>query len=263
MPVTLSWPVSQLVSQSQFEELAYLHWQGEPPPPYHRKHWEFAYIAQALDVRGLLKTGKRGLGFGVGREPLPVLFAQHGAEILATDSPIANPLWDESGQYSRDLFDLPGMTKELTQLVTHRPVDMTAVPYDLHGQFDFVWSAGSLEHLGSLGAGIDFIWSSLACLKPGGTAVHTTEYNLSSNENTLDGGEVVIYRECDIKALAYDLIRAGYEIELNLERGNDEFDRYIDPPPYKSSPHIRLLFGGYVMTSIGLIIHKPEAFNGY
>lgn len=259
MPVTLSQPVSQLVSQSQFEELAYLHWQGEPPPPYHRKHWEFAYIAQALDVRGLLKTGKRGLGFGVGREPLPVLFAQHGAEILATDAPFPG-VWDESGQYSRDLFDLPGMTKELTSLVTHRAVDMKSVPYDLHGRFDFVWSAGSLEHLGSLYAGIDFIWASLACLKPGGTAVHTTEYNLSSNDETVDSGEVVVYRERDIKELARELKIAGYEIELNLDQGNDIYDAHIDLPPYHESPHLRLLFCGYVMTSIGLIIHKPEAF---
>lgn len=262
MSVTLSRPVSQLVSQSQFEELTFLHWQGQPPPPYHRKDWEFAYIAQALDVRGLLAPGKRGLGFGVGREPLPVRFAQHGAEIVATDSPLANPLWAESGQYSRSVLDLPGVTESMLDLITHRPVDMTNVPYDLHGCFDFVWSAGSLEHLGSLQAGVDFIWASLACLKPGGTAVHTTEYNLSSNESTLDSGEVVIYRECDIKALAYDLIKAGYEITLNLEQGNDEFDRHIDQHPYKLSPHIRLLFGGYVMTSIGLIIHKPEARFG-
>lgn len=257
MPVTLSQPVSQLVSQSQFEELPFLHWHGQPS--YHRKHWEFAYIAQALHVRGLLAPGKRGLGFGVGREPLPVMFAQRGTEILATDAP-APGVWDESGQYSRDRFDLPGMTSELVSLVTHRAVDMTAVPDDLHGRFDFTWSAGSLEHLGSLQAGIDFIWDSLKCLKPGGTAVHTTEYNLSSNEATVDSGDVVVYRECDIKALVDDLNAAGYEITLNLEQGNGDLDSLVDTPPYRKSPHIRLLFGGYVMTSIGLIIHKPEAF---
>lgn len=258
MPVTLSWPVSQLVSQSQFDDPAYGQFQGEPS--YHRKHWEFAYIARALYVHGLLAPGKCGLGFGVGREPLPALFAQYGAEILATDSPIANPLWSQSGQHSRSILDLPGMTEKLIDLVTHAPIDMTNIPYDLHGRFDFVWSAGSLEHLGSLQAGIDFIWASLACLKPGGTAVHTTEYNLSSNDETLTSGGVVIYRECDIKALAHDLTQAGYGITLDLEQGNDEMDMVIDKPPYRKSPHLRLLFGGYVMTSIGLIIHKPEAF---
>lgn len=259
MPVTLSQPVSQLVSQAQFDDPAYGQWQGKPS--YHRKDWEFAYIAQALDVRGLLTTGKRGLGFGVGREPLPALFASRGAEIVATDAPTPGT-WAESGQYSRSILDLPGMTESMLSLVTHQPVDMTSVPYDLHGRFDFVWSAGSLEHLGSLQAGIDFIWASLACLKPGGTAVHTTEYNLSSNADTLTSGEVVIYRERDIKALAYDLTQAGYEITLNLEQGNDEYDCQVDMEPYKLSPHIRLLFGGYVMTSIGLIIHKPEAHFG-
>jgi len=261
MSVTLSQPVSQLVSQSQFEEMAFLHWQGQPPPPYHRKDWEFAYIAQALDVRGLLAPGKHGIGFGVGREPLPVIFAQHGAEIIATDKPSPG-IWDESGQYSRDVFDLAGMKTELMSLVTHRAVDMTSVPYDLHGRFDFTWSAGSLEHLGSLQAGIDFIWASLACLKPGGTAVHTTEYNLSSNVDTVESGEVVVYREKDIRMLASELTDFGYEITLNLERGKDEYDQYIDRPPYRHTPHLSLLFDGYVMTSVGLIIHKPEAHHG-
>lgn len=258
MPVTLSRPVSQLVSQSQFEEEAFAYWQGIPPL-YHRKDWEFAYIAQALCVRGLLVPGKRGLGFGVGRELLPARFATFGVEVLATDKPEPG-VWGESNQYAGEIGDVPGMTSRLKRFVTYRAVDMTAVPDDLHGRFDFVWSAGSLEHLGSLQAGIDFIWDSLKCLKPGGTAVHTTEYNLSSNEDTVDSGEVVVYREKDIQELAYNLMTAGYEMRLNLEIGDNELDRFVDCPPYRKSPHIRLLFGGYVMTSIGLIIHKPEAF---
>ena len=37
---------------------------------YHRKLWEFVFIAQALHERRQLRAGARGLGFGVGREPL-------------------------------------------------------------------------------------------------------------------------------------------------------------------------------------------------
>lgn len=259
MPVTLSQPVSQLVSQAQFEEPVFANWMGNPQPAYHRKHWEFAYILQALDVRGLLVPGKCGLGFGVGREPLPARFAALGVDVLATDRPVPG-VWAASGQYSENIADLPDITPEMS--VTHRAVDMTDIPDDLHGRFDFVWSAGSLEHLGSLKRGLDFIWASLDCLKPGGTAVHTTEYNLSSNNETVDSGEVVVYRQRDIKTLAYELTAAGYEITLDLERGQGKYDMVVDRPPYQMSPHIRLLFGGYVMTSIGLIIHKPEGFNG-
>src|SRR6266542_2731592 len=51
----------------------------------HRKLWEFAYVAQALYERGVLGPGKRGLGFAVGQEPLPALFASRGCTIVASD----------------------------------------------------------------------------------------------------------------------------------------------------------------------------------
>ena len=42
-------------------------------PLFHRKQWEFVYIAQALFERRMLAPGRRGLAFGVGKEPLPAL----------------------------------------------------------------------------------------------------------------------------------------------------------------------------------------------
>ena len=51
----------------------------------HRKIWEFCFIAQALDERGMLARGRRGLGFAVGTEPLPAMFASRGCAIVATD----------------------------------------------------------------------------------------------------------------------------------------------------------------------------------
>lgn len=44
-----------------------------------------------------------------------------------------------------------------------------------------------------------------------------------------------------------------------------EADRFIDEPPYAHGPHLRLRFGDYVTTSIGLIIEKtePHAVRGW
>ena len=51
----------------------------------HRKMWEWLFICEALFERGMLRPGRRGLGFGVGKEPLVALFASMGVEVLATD----------------------------------------------------------------------------------------------------------------------------------------------------------------------------------
>ena len=56
-----------------------------------------------------------------------------------------------------------------------RAVDMNDIPPDLRG-FDFTWSSCALEHLGTLRAGADFVVEQMTCLRPGGVAVHTTEY---------------------------------------------------------------------------------------
>ena len=52
---------------------------------------------------------------------------------------------------------------------------MNHLPDDLRG-FDFTWSSCALEHLGTLAAGADFVVAQMDCLRPGGVAVHTTEF---------------------------------------------------------------------------------------
>ena len=53
----------------------------------HRKMWEWLFIAEALRERGMLAAGRRGVGFGVGQEPLVALFADAGCDVVATDQP--------------------------------------------------------------------------------------------------------------------------------------------------------------------------------
>jgi hypothetical protein len=88
---------SQGATAAQCDDPAFLEWtrklQGweEPVPPiyaYNRKLWEWAYIAEAVTQAGLLEPGRRALGFGVGTEPLPAIFASYGLSVLATDQPL-------------------------------------------------------------------------------------------------------------------------------------------------------------------------------
>jgi hypothetical protein len=143
--------------------------------------------------------------------------------------------------------------------VQFRSVDMNTVPSEFHSEYDFVWSACALEHLGSLQHGLDFIKNSVCCLKPGGIAVHTTEFNLSSNEDTCEELSCSVYRARDIQRLISELQTDGFEVApLNLNTGEERVDKHIDVPPYGFSPHLKLLLSGYVVTSIGLIIRRPE-----
>lgn len=229
----------------------------------HRKMWEWLFIAQALSERKMLAPGRRGLGFGVGREPLVALFAAHGCELLATDlhpDQARAAGWTATGgEYSGELGGLNehGLcpTEEFRCRVAYRHVDMNHLPEDL-GQFDFTWSSCALEHLGSLQAGMDFLLGQLRFVRPGGVAVHTTEFNVSSNDRTVDDGATVLYRRRDIEKLARRLRRRGFWITCDLRLGESPEDCHVDVPPF-SDTHLRTTLGEFVTTSLGLIVERP------
>jgi len=266
---TLDSPVSQLCTQTQLQSARYRYWctQMRCIARFSRKQWEFAYILEVLDQAGLLVPGKTGIGFGCGREPLVGLLANFGCELTATDLDADRAMaqgWANTMQHSSSLNALYDCAREYIarddfySRVSYRTVDMNAIPEDFAGQADFVWSACALEHLGSLQHGLDFIRNSLQCLRPGGVAVHTTEFNLSSKTTTLESPACSIYRESDIRSLIQELEAEGYEVApLNLCTGNGPVDRHVDLPPYNMSPHLKLMLEGYVVTSVGLTVRKP------
>jgi 2-polyprenyl-3-methyl-5-hydroxy-6-metoxy-1,4-benzoquinol methylase len=233
-------------------------------PRLHRKQWEFAYIAQALFERGMLVPGKRGLGFGVGQEPLASLFANYGCTIVATDQDVQEAEkagWKATGQHSNCLASLNGRgicaPAQFDSLVTFRIADMNNIPSDLV-EFDFIWSSCALEHLGSIRKGQQFISRSMKCLHPGGVAVHTTEYNVSSNSKTITAGSTVLFRKSDIEQIVNRLGKDGHRVELDFDQGKGEVDQFIDRPPYLAEPHLKLAIGQYVSTSFGLIIQHAD-----
>jgi len=231
-------------------------------PRLHRKQWEFCFIAESLFEFGVLTPGARGLGFGVGQEPLPALFASYGCEIVATDlgeDQAAITGWANSRQHMKTLAQMNSRTiceqAAFDRLVTMSIADMNKIPEDLRG-FDFTWSSCSLEHLGSLEQGLEFVRNSLDCLRPGGVAVHTTEYNVSSDNDTVAKGGTVIYRRQDIERLAEALRSEGHDIELDFDLGKGPADVYVDVAPYCNAPHLKLALWQFTTTSIGLVVRK-------
>lgn len=259
---------SMLCRQQHFHLPLYTYWCRllAEVPRFHRKQWEFVYICQALNERGLLRPGATGIGFGVGKEPLVSYFASRGVKILATDLNFSKAKelgWVSTEQHSSCLDGLNerGLCEADVFLdhASFREVDMNHIPSDI-GRYDFCWSSCAFEHLGSIRRGLDFVINSAKLLKPGGVAVHTTEYNVSSNSDTLDNNPgFVIFRRCDIELLVEELRLEGFEVEpIDFSSGNDDLEQHVDLPPYVDEPHLRLqLAAKFVSTSLGIIIRAP------
>lgn len=262
---SLYWPVSQACTQAQIAEAAYAYWCGQigETPRLHRKQWEFCYILQVLARYGMLAPGLRGLGFGVGEEPLSSVFAARGVSILATDlaaEQARHKGWIDTAQHaaSKAALNARGLCDpaQFDALVDFRPLDMNAIDANLSGQFDFCWSACAFEHLGSIANGLDFVAHSIDCLKPGGVAVHTTEFNCASNDTTLDHAETVLFRRKDLLRLADRLAGKGCRLAFRFNLGDQPLDRHVDVPPYRDDNHLKLSVGQWTSTSFGIVAVK-------
>lgn len=264
-PANLEDPVSQACTQTQMESDIYKSWCSKIKelPKMHRKQWEFVYILQVLSMHSMVGEGKSGLGFGVGEEPLAAYFASQGAKILATDlepSRASEAGWVATDQHAASKESLNSRRicppEAFEKLVEFRFMDMNHIDLQLQESFDFCWSACALEHLGSIQHGLSFIENSIQCLKPGGIAVHTTEFNCHSNNSTLDDASTVLFRRRDFQHLARRLQRKGCQIILNFDLGNLPLDQYYDLPPYSFDRHLKLRIAEWTTTSFGFVVKK-------
>ena len=234
------------------------------PPMYHRKLWEWIYVVHHLLQAGVIREGASGIGFGVGQDRLPSFFASRGVEVLATDAPPEigrDAGWAATSQHASapDNLHYPSLVDAgvFARKLRFAECDMNAIPAGI-GRFDFAWSCCCFEHLGSLEAGMRFVAESVEkCLKPGGVAVHTTEFNLSSNDATPSEGPTVIYRKRDFEAMVQRLRDRGHEVQpFTIAPDSHYLDGFVDVPPYSQDPHLKLQLEGYVTTSAGIVVRR-------
>ncbi len=217
----------------------------------------------------MLREGRAGIGFGCGIEPLPSLFAKFRARVLATDlaagEAAAGP-WQAINSHadSRDAVLRPDICPpDRLENIAFRSLDMNDIPDDLSGSFDFCWSACALEHLGSLERGLAFVERSLCVLKPGGVAVHTTEFALDPTA-AFDNYKTVLYRPEHFTALNKRVRRQGAELAtLDFDPGDGVLDKlptlaalFPDVIADPTIVNVKVSLGGFVCTSFGLIIKK-------
>lgn len=267
-------------TQSDVESEWFAHWCAGLgiPVTFHRKIWEFCFLLQTLHDAGALKPGAKALGFGCGEEPLPSWFASCGINVTVTDldpEMVKGMGWAETGQHTNSLEKAwhPDLIsrEDFDRLVELRYVDMNAIPADLFG-FDFCWSICALEHLGSIRAGLDFIRNSLSTVKSGGWAVHTTEFNYLSQDQTVDNWPTVLFRRKDFELIGSELEADGHFVApMDFSVGDKPLDRFIDIPPYSfgegflskeqwgtvgHSAHLKLSVDGHPSTCFGIAVRK-------
>ena len=232
-------------------------------------------MLQALHEHGHLTKGARGLGFGCGVEPLPSYLASRGVAVTMTDLPPGEAQvagWAATNQYAADasVAYQPHLVarERFDEKVELRHVDMNAIPPDLAG-YDFCWSICALEHLGTIERGLAFIENAMATLRPGGLAVHTTEFNINPDGPTIDNWPTVLFQRRHMEALAARLTEQGHDVApLDFALGDGPLDRFIDLPPFHHdlSPalaewlgaplHLKVAVDGFAATCFGVIVRK-------
>ena len=274
---------SKLCTQEDMESDWSRYWTSELKVPLilHRKIWEHTYLLQALYSTGNISPDKKGLGFGCGVEPIPSYLAAKGVSTTITDLPPEHQQtsgWMSSNEYEQSLENayMEHLVERDTfiRMVSHRFVDMNAIPDDLSG-YDFCWSICALEHLGSIQKGLDFIENSLRTLRPGGTAVHTMEFNINPDGPTIDNWITVLFQRKHIEEFARKMEVAGHKVaQLDFNAGNRPMDQFIDVPPWgghlmnnvseelgisTNQHHLKLAIDGFVATCFAITITKgPE-----
>ena len=119
---------------------------------------------------------------------------------------------------------------------------------------------------------MDFIKASLETLRPGGLAVHTTEFNFLNDAETLDNWVTVLPQRKHFLSLADELRAQGHRVApLDFDVGTGLIDRYIDIPPFEvegtesfhamwregwQRSHLKLAIDGFASTSFGIVIRK-------
>lgn len=272
--------VSKPTTQKDIESPWFVYWCREikAAPVYHRKLWEFAFTLQALYELNMLQDSRSGIGFGCGEEPLASYFASRGIRATITDlepERAAKMGWAETGQHtaSKESAFFPDIVSHdaFESLISHRYMDMNNLP-EFNTQYDFCWSICALEHLGSIKKGLAFIENSIKALKPGGVAIHTTEYNYLSEDKTIDNWPTVLFLRRHFEELAKTVTDAGHEmLGPEFDVGDNIMDKFIDISPYSFekgwlsskqygsstlASHLKLSVDGFAVTCFGIIIRK-------
>ncbi len=255
-PPDLDAPTSQLCTASQLTEPAFrelVEAMGTNQSPS-RALWEQAWVVSILAGAGLIGPGRSAIALGARRERVAALLASRGVHVLATGraSDPASAEAERAQLFYPEILPL----EDFDQLIELVALDPERIGSLEQGGFDACWSIGLPDRLGSVAAALDLFKASLAPLRPGGLALHTFAFNLTSDGFTWELPDLVVLRRRDIEDLAERLQADGHRIVcLNTHPGCDPADEVPQTMP-AAVPGLRQRHGAIVATSFGLAIRK-------
>ena len=204
---TLAEPVSQRCTGAQLAEPVFREWSrrlGERPEPT-LDRWCEVYVLQVLDRYGMLRDGAVGLGIGAASSSVPALAAAAGTFIEVVDTAP-----DEAAVLDGLRRNHPNGSSLIPDALRYRTVDVAALPRDLVN-FDFLWSERVASRIGDAARGVRLAEATMACLRPGGLAVHVVDFALSAESATEITG-IAAWQRRELDRLALILISRGHDI---------------------------------------------------
>jgi len=266
---------SKPATQADLESNWCRYWSAELKHSHiiHRKHWELAFVLQALWQMGKIRPAMRGLNFGRGEDPIISYLCSKGCEITLADLS-EQPNKSNGAPGTTVTHALASAFRE--NLVERATFDrmvsskqMSSISSD-PARYDFCWSISAADRMGSIQSGIDFIEKSVDSLKPGGVAIHTTEFNFTNDSETIDNWPTVLFQRRHLESTIQRLEKKGCRLlQPDFDVGSRPLDRFIDIPPFpndmheksiaywwKDTMHIKLSIDGFPSTSFGLIAVK-------
>jgi hypothetical protein len=159
----------------------------------------------------MLEPGAVGLGFESTPSGMPAALAAMGTKVVAA-FPARPGTPPKLAALKRELADRAPCSKTVfEENVSTRIVSWRRPPADLVN-FDFLWSARANEILYSVAATAAFVEETMACLRPGGLAVHTFGYDLAPSGRKIPSTDRIMLQQGDIERIALLLVSRGHEV---------------------------------------------------
>ncbi len=249
----------------------------------HRKDWEVAMAARSLRACGALHPDAVILGVAAGTEDTLFYLTRFARQVFATDRYFGAGEWQTLAPLA--MLVEPGVVSpyeyDPNRLVVQH-MDGRSLRYP-DNFFDGIFSSGSIEHFNEFTDVANAAYEMGRVLKPGGVLTLSTEMQLSGPPGGIGWpGLTLLFSRENLQRyiidasglelvddLQVDVSPATLETQRHLTQAIIDHDVRVkalggtDPFADHSSwdfPHLVLLQGGYVFTSVQLTLRKTESY---